>query len=183
MDGRTSIIRKEKGKWCVRSPSNPDWNGGCYDTKAEAEERLRQVEYFKRQGMSYQEIAIGALERGVRTLAKSLEKLGLKSEIDVYRSGRGGDPLTSSGSYVELQVTGKYLNKDGEEEDAWSYVHFLAGGYGGTSRSEIGGTEGWRAMAAKGLAYLMGDLEKQGWRKDRAVKTAMALRVAARFSR
>jgi len=45
----TAVIRKEDGKFCVRSPDNPDWNGGCYDTKGEAEKRLRQVEFFKRQ--------------------------------------------------------------------------------------------------------------------------------------
>ena len=44
---RTAVIRKEKGKYCVRSPNNPDWNGGCYDTKGEAEDRLKAVEYFK----------------------------------------------------------------------------------------------------------------------------------------
>lgn len=44
---RTAVIRKEKGKYCVRSPNNPDWNGGCYDTKGEAEKRLSEVEYFK----------------------------------------------------------------------------------------------------------------------------------------
>ncbi len=44
---RTAVIRKEKGQYCVRSPNNPDWNGGCYDTKGEAEDRLKAVEYFK----------------------------------------------------------------------------------------------------------------------------------------
>ena len=44
-----SVIRKEKGEYCVRSPNNPDWNGGCFDSKGEAEKRLKQVEYFKRQ--------------------------------------------------------------------------------------------------------------------------------------
>lgn len=46
---QTAVIRKEKGKYCVRSPNNPDWNGGCYDSKGEAEKRLSEVEYFKRQ--------------------------------------------------------------------------------------------------------------------------------------
>jgi hypothetical protein len=43
-----AIIRKEKGKgYCVKSPSNKSWNGGCFETKEEAEARLRQVEFFK----------------------------------------------------------------------------------------------------------------------------------------
>jgi len=45
-----AVIRKEKGEYCVRSPNNPDWNGGCYKSKAEAEARLKQIEFFKRQG-------------------------------------------------------------------------------------------------------------------------------------
>jgi len=42
-----AVIKKEDGEFCVKSPSNPDWNGGCYPTKGEAEKRLNQVEYFK----------------------------------------------------------------------------------------------------------------------------------------
>lgn len=45
--GRTSYIKKEKGKYCVKSEKNPDWSGECYDTKSEAEERLKNVEMFK----------------------------------------------------------------------------------------------------------------------------------------
>ena len=44
---RQAYISHEKGKWCVRSENNPDWSGGCYPTRSEAEERLRQVEKFK----------------------------------------------------------------------------------------------------------------------------------------
>ncbi|HKZ42214.1 MAG TPA: hypothetical protein VJ044_14720, partial [Candidatus Hodarchaeales archaeon] len=44
------IIVKEKGKYCVKSPKNPDWSGGCYDTKEEAEDRLDEVEMFKHMG-------------------------------------------------------------------------------------------------------------------------------------
>lgn len=43
-----SVIRKEKGEFCVRSPDNPSWSGGCYKTEEEAKERLKQVEFFKR---------------------------------------------------------------------------------------------------------------------------------------
>lgn len=50
MNERFAVIRKEKGQYCVRSPNNPDWNGGCYDSKSEAEDRLKQVEFFKHKG-------------------------------------------------------------------------------------------------------------------------------------
>lgn len=43
-----AVIRKEKGEFCVRSPNNPDWSGGCYKSEGEAEKRLQQVEWFKK---------------------------------------------------------------------------------------------------------------------------------------
>jgi len=52
-DEKLGVIRKEKGEYCVRSPNNPDWNGGCYKSKGEAEKRLKQIEFFKRQSYSY----------------------------------------------------------------------------------------------------------------------------------
>lgn len=44
---KSAVIRKEKGEYCVRSPNNPKWNGGCFPTKEEAEDRLKEVEFFK----------------------------------------------------------------------------------------------------------------------------------------
>lgn len=45
-----AVIRKEGDEYCVRSPDNPDWNGGCYKSRGAAEKRLKQVEFFKSQG-------------------------------------------------------------------------------------------------------------------------------------
>lgn len=118
--------------------------------------------YRAKQGAKYQEIAIGALERGVRTLAKNLEKLGLTTEVDVFRSGQGGE---GSRSYVELGVTGKYIDHEGEEDEASADVRFRAGGYGSVTDREIGGTEGWRPMAAEGLKRILAALERQGWKR------------------
>jgi hypothetical protein len=33
--------------YCVKSENSPAWSGGCYDTKGEAEDRLKQVEMHK----------------------------------------------------------------------------------------------------------------------------------------
>jgi hypothetical protein len=44
---KNSVIRKEKGEYCVRSPDNPDWSGGCFSEKGKAEKRLHEVEYFE----------------------------------------------------------------------------------------------------------------------------------------
>ncbi len=49
---KLAVIVREKGQYCVRSPNNPDWNGGCFDKKEDAEKRLKQVEFFKRQASS-----------------------------------------------------------------------------------------------------------------------------------
>ena len=46
--GHQAVIREEDGKYCVKSEKGGTWSGGCYDTKEKAEERLRQVEFFKR---------------------------------------------------------------------------------------------------------------------------------------
>lgn len=43
----TSVVRKDGDEYCVKSEKNPDWSGGCYDTKGEAEDRLAQVEAAK----------------------------------------------------------------------------------------------------------------------------------------
>ena len=44
---KIAVIRKEHGEYCVRSPDNKDWNGGCYKSEGEAKKRLEQVEWFK----------------------------------------------------------------------------------------------------------------------------------------
>jgi hypothetical protein len=44
---RVAYLEKKGDKWCVRSEHNPSWNGGCYESKGEAQHRLRQVEFFK----------------------------------------------------------------------------------------------------------------------------------------
>lgn len=113
------------------------------------------------------EISIGALERSVRTLAKKLERLGLRTEVDVFRTGRGGQQHYGA-SYVELTVKGDYTDEDGRAEEAWTDVTFVAGGYdtacsGGSC--EIGGQIGWREMSRKGLDHIMRDLKQQGWRE------------------
>ena len=41
-------VKKTPGKgYCVKSEKNSDWSGGCYPSKGEAKDRLKQVEQFK----------------------------------------------------------------------------------------------------------------------------------------
>lgn len=47
-----AVIRKVGNEWCVKSPSNPDWSGGCYGSKEKAKKRLKQIEFFKHKGGS-----------------------------------------------------------------------------------------------------------------------------------
>jgi hypothetical protein len=44
---KVAYVKKEDGKYCVKSEDNPKWSGGCYESKEKAKERLQQVEYFK----------------------------------------------------------------------------------------------------------------------------------------
>jgi hypothetical protein len=79
---RLSVIRQEEGKYCVRSPSNPDWSGGCFDTKEEAGRRLREVEYFKHKDAAWRVVLAFAKSKGIafnklKSMSKKeLEELG-----------------------------------------------------------------------------------------------------------
>jgi hypothetical protein len=98
-------------------------------------------------------VAVGALERGARTLAKQFETMGYKTEVDVFRSGRGGDRLIGTSSYVELVVE----HPDGITT---ANIRFIANGYGNLEvrRGEIGGMQSWPDMATKAKAYLLAEL-------------------------
>ena len=54
---KEAIIVEEDGKFCVRSPKNKKWNGGCYPTRAAAEKRLKEVEVFKHMKSSLQPLS------------------------------------------------------------------------------------------------------------------------------
>jgi len=107
------------------------------------------------------DISIGALERGVRTFAKQLEKMGLTTEVVVAKLGRGSEAGVSN---VRLRVIAKFT-KDGNERTGRASLKFVSGGYGSLDdRREIGGG-GWRAMKAEGLKRIMKSLEPSGWKK------------------
>ncbi len=100
----------------------------------------------------------------MRTLAKKFDKLGLVTEVHVYRSGRGGDNLYGTTSNVELSVMGKFVDADGYDQEVSADVRFIAGGYGGDQRGDIGGDIGWKEMSRVGTERLLRDLERQGWK-------------------
>ncbi len=101
---KQAVIRKEKGEFCVRSPDNPDWNGGCYPSEGEAERRLKQVEYFKNKsaGVSPTHVVevytTSSGSETVKTILERIEKLGapghsfgIKSDDGVNLGGWDGD--------------------------------------------------------------------------------------------
>jgi len=92
--------------------------------------------------------------------------MGLAVGVDVFKTGRGGDPTSLGLSYVELDITGSYMD-DGQEEEAYTTVKFFAGGYGGPggSKNEFGGGDGLREMKTKAMAYILKDLTSSGWKK------------------
>lgn len=100
-----AVIRKEKGEYCVRSPNNPDWNGGCYPSKDEAEERLKEVEFFKRQAKlrvhdqvtlpKGHKVGMGHLKHDTRVTVESVHQ---GEEGEFYRvawTDQGGRPRTT----------------------------------------------------------------------------------------
>lgn len=100
-------IKKTPGKgYCVKSEKNPDWSGGCYPSKGEAKDRLKQVEKFKH------------MKKGSRTA----------SEVKVTKFEWDPGDKRSYGSFeIEADTSagkliGKGLiNSGGESEDEeWS---------------------------------------------------------------
>lgn len=50
-DDQVGRIVEEHSQYCVKSEKpGSNWSGGCYDTKGEAEDRLKQVERAKHAG-------------------------------------------------------------------------------------------------------------------------------------
>lgn len=124
--------------------------------------RKHLVPLLSKNAARYREISIGALEKGVRNMARKLEQKGFTIAIDVFRTGRGGHEHYGP-SYVELEITGSHTDEDGDEEELGAIVKFIAGGYATMDRDDIFGTSGWRDMAKRGLEHLKRELKSQGW--------------------
>lgn len=73
---KTSYISKEKGKYCVKSRNNPDWSGGCYDTKKEAEKRLKQVEAIKH-AKKADDGSVESMGKQLKDIAEYLKEAGM----------------------------------------------------------------------------------------------------------
>jgi hypothetical protein len=41
------VKTRNKDEWCVVSPKNDTWSGGCYGSPERAEERLEEIERIK----------------------------------------------------------------------------------------------------------------------------------------
>jgi hypothetical protein len=139
----TSVIRKEKGEYCVRSPNNPDWNGGCFPSKGKAEARLRQVEYFKHKGSSCnQSKESGMLTKSMsdiadkvakRFIAESSNKARVEAalpELADYVSKYAGTPYEASATGDDEMVYIKILPKEYHsiEWEIQAKISFVAAG-------------------------------------------------------
>lgn len=98
-------------------------------------------------------MSIGSLEKSVRVLARQLASAGLKVEVDVFRTGRGGDQHFGP-SYVDMDVSGG---------EASAHVRFVAGGYAVSGRDRFGGGDAWSVMKSKSLALIREQLAADGW--------------------
>jgi hypothetical protein len=82
---RIARIVKEDGKYCVKS-ENPSstWSGGCYSTKEEAEDRLREIEYFKSKSAAHSVTLRYAMAEGI-----AFDKLKSMSQAELKKLGLG----------------------------------------------------------------------------------------------
>jgi hypothetical protein len=128
----------------------------------ESTQHVKQASgYTYRRTVQAVEIPIGALERSARGLARKLERQGFRIDVDVFKSGRGGE---LGPSYVTLMVDVDTTAPDGSHDTYWSEVKFYAGGYySGRHPNEFGGGDSWHSMASKALKFIKSDLESQGW--------------------
>ena len=71
-------------------------------------------------------ISITALEKSISSLKRKLEKRGFDVELEVFKSGRGGDYYVGSTSYVEITV-----ERDGEYIGSYKFKanDYVSGGY------------------------------------------------------
>ena len=113
---------------------------------------------------SFNAIGVTALARSVRVWAKKLEKQGFTTEVDVFKTGPGGN-VHYGPSTVELTLEKEYEDEDGDPEEFYSTIKFVAGGYGGVGDRDIGGSDGWRAMKKEAEKRLSRD---PGWKEATA---------------
>jgi hypothetical protein len=164
VDLHTRGLSPEKfGNWLDPRESEGSWTRG----------RLEGLEELSSSGCNFDRylkppkpthkwtaIDISSLENNVRNLGKVFECHGFTIEIYVHRSGKGGDPLTSRSSYVDLNV-----EKEIEDDVISASATFLANGYGSlSSRGEFGGGGGWRPMAHEAVKAMLAILERQKWK-------------------
>lgn len=104
----TSVIRKEKGEFCVRSPNNPDWNGVCYDTEGKAKKRLQEVEYFKRHAKEIIAERIGDPKAFLAEYERAVESLVIppgtllsaKKILEAWEPGKPWTPVEANAGTV-----------------------------------------------------------------------------------
>lgn len=108
-------------------------------------------------------VSISTLAKGVQTWAKQLKRQGFTTEIDVFKTGPGGNQYYGP-SFVDLDIEKEYTNEHGEEETYYWSMKFIAGGYEGLTgdRNRIGGGEGWRAMKAEAAKRLYKEMARHG---------------------
>lgn len=150
---KTAYIKKEKGKYCVKSEKNPDWSGGCYDSKKRAEERLKQVEMFKNMDDANDVLYVSEEDAAADFIPDDQRNIGNQG----YIGGDGTGGSYSLFSVPEARVAGlverlvKIADKldkkqefdladildvivkalvDGDEDDARDAIDMLAGANG-----------------------------------------------------
>lgn len=123
-------------------------------------------------------ITISSLERSARRLAKDLEDSDLKVEVEVFKTGHGGDQHYGP-SFVELCVRAPSFNS--------ACVRFVANGYAASGAGRFGGEDSWSTMKRKALASIKEQLgedwpERAMMRWDQMLASEPARAVAVDLS-
>lgn len=77
-------------------------------------------------------ISVSSLEKSIKILSNTLTNMGYKTDVDSFRSGKGGDYYVGTCSYVEIEIHSK------DDEYIGSYK-FNANGYSSDSKYRYGG--------------------------------------------
>jgi hypothetical protein len=90
-------IEETNNKYEVKSKKNPNWSGGTYNTKEEAEKRLGQVEMFKHMKTScalMKPIIRIARDRTKKKIQKQITRDAIETARDAVMQATGYDPRT-----------------------------------------------------------------------------------------
>ena len=109
-------------------------------------------------------VSIGPLAKTVQELTRKLEGMGLQVETEVNRAGPSGREYGPS--TVDLEITAEWTDEEGDEQEGFSSVSFIAGPWEDVGRrGQFPSTLGLREMKRRALDYILKDLKRADWKQ------------------